>query len=119
MTQVLIDFCVTNKVTFNFPDMFFTMDVNNEVTKHLFLQGTEDLASSFSNSASDHPNCSDVGLTSVVFLISAATGGLIDGHTINIPYKRSESEVSMFWDSLALAGGHVRNVKGNYCSMPL
>jgi hypothetical protein len=67
------------------------MNVNNEVTKHLFLQGAEDLASSFSNSASDPSNCSDVRLTSVVFLISTSVEGLIDGHTINIPYKRSES----------------------------
>ena len=51
MTQVLIgvDFCVANKVTINFPDKCFTMDINNEVTKHMFLHGTDDLASSVSN----------------------------------------------------------------------
>jgi hypothetical protein len=48
MTHVLIgvDFCVSNKVTISFPDKCFTMDVNNEVTKHMLLQGTDDLASS-------------------------------------------------------------------------
>ena len=55
MTQILIgvDFCVTNKVTISFPDKCFTLDVKNEVTKHMFLQRTDDLASSVSNSASD------------------------------------------------------------------
>ena len=44
MTQVLIgvDFCVANKVTISFPDKCFTMKVNNEVTKHMFLEGSED-----------------------------------------------------------------------------
>jgi hypothetical protein len=48
MTQVLmgVDFCVANKVTINFPDKFFSMDVGNEVTKHMFLQGTDDSDSS-------------------------------------------------------------------------
>src|SRR5215470_9142457 len=41
MTQVLIgvDFCVANKVTISFPEKCFTMEVKNEVTKHVFLQG--------------------------------------------------------------------------------
>jgi len=96
MTQILIgvDFCVTNKVTISFPDKCFTLDVNNEVTKHMFLQGTDYLASSVSNSAFDHLNCGDVRLTSVVFLNSSDTKGLIDGRTINIPHKGAESEVS-------------------------
>jgi hypothetical protein len=44
MTQVLIglDFCVANKVTISFPDKCFTMKVNNEVTKYMFLEGSED-----------------------------------------------------------------------------
>jgi hypothetical protein len=94
------------------------MDVNNEETKHMFLQKTDDLASSVSNSASDHPNCSDVRLTSVVFLNWSDTEGLIDGRTINIPHKGAESEVSMVQDSLGLAGSQVHSVKGNYCNMP-
>jgi len=119
MTQVLIgvDFCVANKVTISFPDKCFTMDVNYEVTKHMFLQGTDDLDSSVSNSASDHPNCSDVRLTSVVFLSSSDMEGLIDGDTINIPHKGAESEVNMFLDSLGLAGSQVRSIIGNYCNM--
>jgi len=62
VTQVLtgVDFCVANKVTISFPDKCFNMDVNNEVAKHMFLQGTDDLASSVNNSASDHPKCRDV-----------------------------------------------------------
>jgi hypothetical protein len=96
ITQVLIgvDFCVANKVTISFSDKCFIMDVNIEVTKHMFLQGTDDLASSISNSASDHPNCSDVKITSVAFLNSTETGGLIEGYTINIPHKGAETEVS-------------------------
>jgi hypothetical protein len=120
MTQVLIgvDFCVPNKVTISFPDKCFTMDVNNEVTKHIFLQGTDDLACSVSNSASDHPNCSDVRLTSMVFLNSSDTEGLIDARTINIPHKGAESEVSTVPDGLSLTGSQVHSVKGNYCNMP-
>jgi hypothetical protein len=89
MTQVLIgvEFCVANKATISFPDKSFTMDINNEVTKHMFLHGTDDLASSVSNSASDHPNCSDVRLTSVVFLSSSNTDGLLECHTVNTPHK--------------------------------
>jgi hypothetical protein len=93
------------------------MDVNNEVTKRMFLQGTDDLASSVSNSASDHPNCSDVRLTSE-FLNSSDMESLIDGHTIHIPHKGAESEVSTVPDSLGLAESQVRSVKGNYCNMP-
>ena len=46
MTQdfISVDFCVANKVTISFPDNCFSMDVDNEVTKHKFLQGTDDLA---------------------------------------------------------------------------
>jgi len=46
MTQdfIGVDFCVANKVTISFPDKCFSMDVDNEVTKHKFLQGTDDLA---------------------------------------------------------------------------
>jgi hypothetical protein len=111
ITQVLIgvDFCVAYKVTISLPDKYFTMDINNKITKHMFLHGTDDLASSVSNSASDHPNCSDVRLTSVVFLNSSDTDSLLDGHTINIPHK-AESEVSTVRDSLGLAGRHVRSV---------
>jgi hypothetical protein len=120
MTQVLIgvDFCVANKVTFSFPDKCFTMNVKNEVTKHMFLLGTDDLAGSDSNSASDHPHSSDVRLTSVVFLNSSDTEGLIDGHTINLPYKGAESEVSAVRDSMGLAGSQVCSVKDDYCNMP-
>jgi hypothetical protein len=64
------------------------MDVNNEVTKHMFVQTHDDLASSVSNSAPAHPNCSDVRITSVDFLSSTETESLIDGHTINIPHKK-------------------------------
>jgi hypothetical protein len=121
MTQVLIgvDFCVANKVTISFTDKCFTMDANNEVTKHMFLQGTDDLASSVSNSESDHPNCSEVRLTSVVFLNSSDTEGIINGHNINMPHKGAESEVNTVPDSLGLAGSQVHIVKGNYCNMPL
>ena len=120
MTQVLIgvDFCVANKVTISLPDNCFTMDVNNEVTKHMFVQENDDLASSVSNSASDHLKCSDVRLTSVVFIISAETEGIIDGHTINIPHKGAENEVIKLPDSLDLTGSQVHRVKGNYCNMP-
>jgi hypothetical protein len=120
MTQVLIavDFWVANKVTISFPDRCFTMDVNNEVTKHMFLQVTVDLANSVSNSASDRPNCSDVRLTYVVFLNSSDTEGLMDGHAINIPHNGGESEVSTVPDSLGPAGSQVRSFKGNYCNMP-
>jgi len=47
MNQVFIgvDFCVANKVTISFPDKCFSMDVDNEVTKHKFLQETDDSAS--------------------------------------------------------------------------
>jgi hypothetical protein len=83
----------------------------------MFLQGTDDLASSVSNSASDHPNCSDVRLTSVVFLISSDMECLIDGHTINIPHRGAESGNTVP-DSLGLAGSQVRNIKSNYCNMP-
>jgi hypothetical protein len=69
MTQILVgvDIFVANKVTISFPDKCFTVNVNNEVSKHTFLQGTDDLTSSVSNSASDHPNYSDVRPTSVIF----------------------------------------------------
>ena len=121
MTQVLIgvDFCVANKVTISFPDKCFSMDVDNEVTKHVFLQGTDDLASSLNNSAFDHTRCSDVRLTSVIFLNSAETESLIDGHTINIPHKEAESEVSIVRDSSGLTGSQVCIVERNYCNMPL
>jgi hypothetical protein len=79
------------------------MDVNNEETKHMFVRANDDLASSVSNSAPDHPNCSDVRITSVGFLSSTETESQIDGHTINIPHKRVESEVSTFRDSFGLA----------------
>jgi len=120
MTQVLIgvDFCVANKVTIDFPDKYFTMDMNNEVTKHMILHGTDDLASSVSNSAYDHPFRSDVRLKSVVFLNSSDTDGLLDGHTINTPHKREEIEVITVRDSLGLADSQVHSVKGNYCNMP-
>jgi hypothetical protein len=94
------------------------MAVNNEVTKHMFLHGTDDLASSVSNSASDRPNCRDVRLTSVVFLNSSDTKGLMDGHAINITNKGAENEVSTVPDSLGPAGSQVRSVKGNYCNIP-
>jgi len=121
MTQVLngVDFCVANKITISFPDKCFSMDVDNEVTKHMFLQGTDDLASSVNNSAFDHPRCSDVRLTSVVFLNSAETESLIDGHAINIPHKEAESEVSIVRDSSGLTGSQVCIVERNYCNMPL
>ena len=82
MTQVLIgvDFCVANKVTIDFPDKYFTMDMNNEVTKHMILHGTDDLASSVSNSAYDHPFRSDVRLKSVVFLNSSDTESVRRSH---------------------------------------
>jgi hypothetical protein len=50
------------------------MDVNNEVAKHTFLQGIGDLASSVNNSASDHPNCGDVRLTSLVLSVQLIRG---------------------------------------------
>jgi hypothetical protein len=120
MTQVLIgvDFCVANNVTISFPDKCFTMGVNSEVTKHMFLQGNDDLNSSVNNSASNHPNCSDVRLTSVGFLNSSDTEGLIQGHAINTPHKGLESEVSTVPDSLGLAGSQERCVKSSYCKMP-
>ena len=119
MTQVLIgvDFCVANKVTISFPDKCFGMDVDNEVTKHRFLQGTYDFASSINNPAFDHPNCSDVRLTSVVFLNSAETESLIDRPTINIANKEAESEVITVRDRSDLAGSQVRSVEGKYCKM--
>jgi len=86
------------------------MDVDNEVTKHMFLQGTYDLASSINNPAFDHPNCSDMRLTSLVFLNSAETESLIDSRTINIPHKEAESEVSAVRDNSGLAGSQVRRV---------
>ena len=106
MTQVLtgVDVGVANIVPISFPDKFFSLDVNNEVTKHMFVEATDDLGISVSNSAPDHPNCSNVRLTSVVFLNSTETGSLIDGHTINIPHKGVESDVSTFRDSFGLAG---------------
>ena len=115
MTQVLIgvDFCVASKVTISFPDKCFSMDVDNEVTKHMFLQGPYDLASSANNPAFDHPNCSDV-----VFLNLAETEILIDRRTINIPHKEAESEVSVVRDSSTLAGSQVHSVEGKYCNMP-
>jgi len=120
MTQFLIgvDFCVANKVTISFPDKCFSMDVDNEVTKYRFLQGTYDLASSINNPAFDHPNCSDVRLTSVVCLNSAETESLIDGRTINIPHKEAAIEVSAVRDSSGLAGSQVHSVEGKYCNMP-
>jgi len=118
MTQLLIgvDFCVANNVTISFPDKCFSID--NEVTKHMFLQVTYDLASSVNNPAFDYSNCSDVRLTSVVFLNSAETEGPIDRRTINIPHKEAESEFSAVRDSSGLAGSQVRSVEGNYCNMP-
>ena len=40
MTQVSIgiDLCVANKVNISFPDKCFSMDVDNEVTKQVFLR---------------------------------------------------------------------------------
>jgi hypothetical protein len=112
MTQVLIgvDFCVANKVTVNFPDKCFSMDIGNEVTEHVFLQGNDDSDSSVNSSAIDHPRCSDVRLTSVVFVNSAATESLLDRHTINTPHKETESEVNTVRDSSGLAGSQVRSV---------
>jgi hypothetical protein len=77
MTQVLIgvDFCVRNKVTISFPDNCFTMKVKNELTKHMFLQGSEDLANSLGDSATNYTNKGDVRLTSVAFLHSTEKGG--------------------------------------------
>jgi len=120
MTQVLIgvNFCVANKVTISFPDRCFSMAVDNQVTKHMFLQGTDDSASSVNNSVFGHSRCSDVRLTSVVFLNSAETESLIDRHTINIPHKEAESEVSTVRDSSGLAGSQVRSVGGSHCNMP-
>jgi len=43
---------------------------------------------------------------------------LIEEHTINIPHKGAEIEVSAVWGSLGLAGSQVRSVKDNYCSIP-
>jgi len=121
MTQVLIgvDFCVANKVNINFPDKCFNIDVGNEVTKHMFLQGTDNSDSSANNSAFDHPRCSDVRQTSVVFVNSAAKESLLDRHTINTPHKETESEVSTVRDSSGLADSQVRSVGGNHCNMPL
>jgi len=94
------------------------MNVDNEVTKHMFLQGADDSASSINNSAFDHPRCSDVRLTSVVFLNSAETESLIDRHTINTQHKEAESEVSTVRDSSGLAGSQARSAGGNHCNMP-
>jgi hypothetical protein len=58
-----------------------------------------------------------VRLTSVVFLISTETEGIIDGHTINIPHNGAENEVSKLLDSLELAGSQVHRAKRNYCNM--
>jgi hypothetical protein len=69
----------------------------------VFHQGNDDLPSSVSDSASDHPHHSDVRLTSVVFLNSSETEDLKDGHTINNPHKEPVSEVSRVPDSLGLA----------------
>ena len=48
MTQILlgVDFRVANKVTISFPNKCFTVGVSNEVSKHMFLQGTDDLTNS-------------------------------------------------------------------------
>jgi hypothetical protein len=48
MTQILlgVDVQVANKVTISFPDLCFTMNVNNETTEHMFLEGTDELVSS-------------------------------------------------------------------------
>jgi hypothetical protein len=54
----------------------------------------------------------------VVFLNSTETESLIDGHTINIPHKRVESEVSTARDSFGLAGSQVCSVKVTLCIMP-
>jgi hypothetical protein len=72
------------------------MDVNNEVTNHMFIQRTDNLASSVSNSASDYPKCSYVRLTSVVFLNSTETEGLIEGHAIRIPHTGAEVKLVQF-----------------------
>jgi len=121
MTQILlgVDFCVGNKVTISFPDKCFTMDVSNEVSKHTFLHGTDDLTSFVSNSASDHPNCSDVKSSSVIFFNTSHTEGLIDGRNIQIPQKGAGSEVSTVRDSFGLAGSQVRSFKRGYFKMPL
>jgi len=120
MNQVLIgvDYCVANKVTTTFPDKCFSIEVGNEVTKHTFLQGTDDSDSSSSNSAFDRPRCSDVRLTSVVFVNSAATDSPLDRHTINTAHSETESEVSTVRDSSGLADSQVRSVGSNHCNMP-
>jgi hypothetical protein len=120
LTQVLIgvDFCVANTVTISFPEKCFTMNVDNEVTKHIFLQGMDNLASSVTSSISSHPSCRDVRLSSVVFLSSTETEGLKDGHAINIPHIGVGSEVSTVQGTLTLASSQVCNVKGNYCTSP-
>jgi hypothetical protein len=48
LMQVLIgvDFYVANTVTISFPETCFTMNVDNEVTKHMLLQEMDNLASS-------------------------------------------------------------------------
>jgi hypothetical protein len=85
ITQVLIgvDFCVRNKVIISFPDNCFTMKVKNELTKHMFLQGSEDLASSLGDSATNYNNKGDVKLTSVAFLHSTEKERLITEDAIN------------------------------------
>ena len=120
MTQIVlgVDFCFANKVTISFPDKCFTMDVSNEVSKHMFLQGTGNVTSSISSSASDHQNCCDVRSSSVVFLNTLDTEGPIDGRNIKTPHKGEGSEVSTVRDSFGLPGSQVRSVKSNYCKMP-
>ena len=93
------------------------MDVDNEVTKHKLIQGTDDSASSVNNLEFVQSNCSDVRLTSVVFLNSAETDSLTDSRTINIRHKEAASEVSAVRDSSGLAGSQVRSVECKCCNM--
>ena len=56
--------------------------------------------------------------SSVVFLNTSLTEGLIDGRNIKIPHRGAGGEVSMVRDSFGLAGSQVRSVKCSYCKMP-
>jgi hypothetical protein len=117
MTEVLlgVDFCVENKVKISFPERCFTMEIDNHVSRQVFYQKTDKLASSVNKLGTGHLNNSDVRLTSVTFRSSVGAEELTDKKVIQFQDKEGGREVSLVREPRGCSSWYVQGCEGSYC----
>jgi hypothetical protein len=120
MTEVLlgVDFCVASEVKIRFPDGRFTMNIENQVIRHTFHQETDKSANSVVKFMTDHPNNSDIILTSVILRSTAGTESPLDINVITFPDQEAGSEVSLVRDKMAFASRNAQSGESSYRSIP-